>query len=210
MTRIVQAGDLASGPFTARAERAKRALDLTLAALLTPVLLPVAGIIAVAITVDSGGPALFRQKRVGRNGAPFTIYKFRTMQRNTADAPSHLSSRAQLTRLGPLLRRAKLDEIPQLINIFRGDMSFVGPRPCLTSQTELIEARTRLGVSGLKPGITGPGQIAGLDMSAPEELARADAGYVARWSIWRDLALMWHTGVGRGSGDAIRCEGKGI
>ncbi len=158
----------------------------------------------MAIRIDSRGPAVFRQTRVGRYGAPFTIYKFRTMRQGSRDIPSHLASRGQLTRIGSLLRRLKLDEIPQLINVIRGDMSFVGPRPCLPSQAVLIEARAQAGVMQLRPGITGPAQIRGLDMSTPERLAAADAEYLVRWSLRRDLELLWRTGTGAGNGDAIR------
>ena len=195
--------------FPPRAEVAKRIFDLACALVLAPLLVIPALVVAGAILLDSRGPFLFRQTRVGRGGKPFTIYKFRTMREDTGDLPSHLASRAQLTRLGGRLRKLKLDEIPQLINILRGDMSFVGPRPCLPSQSDLIDARSRLGVMRLRPGITGPAQVEGIDMSTPQRLATADAAYIVRWSFWRDLTLLWRTATGAGRGDAVNSLGAG-
>lgn len=183
--------------------KGKRLFDLCLAlALAGPALLMIM-LAGCVIRIDSPGPVLFRQQRVGRNGKAFTMYKLRTMLRDTGDMPSHFASASQLTRAGRWLRRTKLDELPQLINVIRGDMSFVGPRPCLFSQQELILARHDRGLDSLRPGITGPAQIAGIDMSDPSRLAEADAGYLTPWRLSRDLALIWATATGRGQGDAV-------
>ena len=118
------------------------------------------------------------------------------MREGTADAPSHETGAAAITPLGRWLRRLKLDEVPQLWNVIAGDMSMVGPRPCLPSQADLIEARARLGVDRLRPGITGVSQVAGLDMSQPERLAAMDATYLADMSISRDMTVLAQTVAG--------------
>jgi len=145
---------------------------------------------------------LFLQRRVGRGGNVFTIVKLRTMRPDTPQGASHEIGQASVTRIGLLLRKTKLDELPQLWNVLVGDMSLVGPRPCLPSQTELIGARRALGVLGLRPGITGPAQIAGIDMSRPQTLARADAAYLSAWSLRGDLRILLRTVAGFGAGDA--------
>ncbi len=117
--------------------------------------------VAVAIRLESAGPALFRQQRVGRDGKTFTCYKFRTMRSGTVQAASHEVSASAVTRLGAVLRKLKIDELPQAINILRNEMSLIGPRPCLPAQTALIAERTRRGVLALKPGITGYAQVQG-------------------------------------------------
>ena len=122
----------------------------------------------------------------------------------TPDRPSHEMGSAHITRLGGALRRTKLDELPQLLNIVRGEMSFVGPRPCLPSQTDLIELRRKNNVLSLRPGITGMAQVRGIDMSEPARLAAVDAEYIDRQSIGTDLSLIWKTVFGAGRGDAAR------
>lgn len=154
------------------------------------------------VWLDSGGSPIFRQRRVGRDGRIFTMLKLRTMRVDTPDRASHEVGASMITRSGHLLRKTKVDELPQLWNVLTGDMSLVGPRPCLPSQVQLIEERARLGVLGLRPGITGVAQIAGLDMSEPVALARADAAYLSPWTLRRDLVLLMQTALGRGSGDA--------
>jgi lipopolysaccharide/colanic/teichoic acid biosynthesis glycosyltransferase len=151
---------------------------------------------------------LFRQTRVGRHKRPFTILKLRTMRPDTADAASHEVQTSQITRTGRIVRRIKFDELPQIFNVLAGQMSFVGPRPCLPIQRELIEERDRLGVYQLRPGITGPAQLAGIDMSEPRRLAMADRAYLAPWSAARDLAILARTFLGRGSGDAALAAGS--
>lgn len=139
---------------------------------------------------------------MGRNLRIFKLYKLRTMTVMTENLPSHQAGTANVTRIGRFLRRTKLDELPQLINIFRGEMSFVGPRPCLPIQKELIEERRARNVYKIRPGITGPAQLAGINMSTPHALAEADAEYMNTRNVASDLALMIRTALGRGGGDA--------
>lgn len=146
---------------------------------------------------------LFVQTRVGRNRQPFKLFKLRTMRPDVAEAASHEVSRSQILRCGHFLRGAKLDELPQILNVLNGTMSFVGPRPCLPSQDQLIAERTKLGVLTLLPGITGPSQIAGIDMSDPVRLARSDAEYLANRSTKLYLRCLKATFLGRGAGDAV-------
>jgi O-antigen biosynthesis protein WbqP len=154
---------------------ADAALALVGLVLLAPVLVG----LAIAVRLDSRGPALFVQSRVGRWGRPFACYKLRSMAHGTREAATHDVGGAFVTPLGAFLRRTKLDELPQLWNVLRGDMSMVGPRPCLPCQRELLDLREQLGVLAIRPGITGPGQVAGLDMSTPAQLAAADATWLA-------------------------------
>jgi lipopolysaccharide/colanic/teichoic acid biosynthesis glycosyltransferase/NAD(P)-dependent dehydrogenase (short-subunit alcohol dehydrogenase family) len=153
------------------------------------------------VRAGSPGPGIFAQERVGRDGAIFTCYKFRTMKQGTVQAGTHEVSGDAITPLGRFLRRTKLDELPQILNLLRNEMSLVGPRPCLPVQQELVEARRRRGVLRLKPGITGLAQIEGIDMSDPERLARRDARYGALQSLLLDLRIMVATALGRGRGD---------
>lgn len=172
--------------------------------LLSPVIL--AGLLLVKL--DSKGPALFRQARVGRNRKEFTCLKLRTMKVGTKQLGTHEVGASSVTSVGKFLRKTKLDELPQLINILSGEMSFVGPRPCLPSQTELIEERDRRGVFEVLPGITGLGQVRGIDMSEPRRLAECDAEYIENQSLWFDLRLVWKTFLGDGQGDRVRSTGE--
>lgn len=182
----------------------KRLFDLLLAlVLLVPTVL-VMIVVVPLIRLESAGPALFRQTRVGRNEQPFTLVKFRTMRIDTGDKPSHEVGRTSMTRLGPLLRKTKIDELPQVFSVLAGTMSFVGPRPCLPSQTELIEARRAQDAFSVAPGITGLAQIQGIDMSEPQRLAQVDGEYVRRRTLAMDAALCLRTAIGGGSGDAAR------
>ena len=182
----------------------KRAFDLALALLGLPVAAPVVLACMAAIRLSSPGPAIFRQTRIGRHERPFTCYKLRTMYVGTGDRPTHQAAASAVTPLGRRLRRLKLDELPQLWNVLRGDMSFVGPRPCLPSQTELIAARRQYGLDAIRPGITGVSQVAGIDMSATEKLAASDAAYLADMSIAADLRLIVTTALGAGRVDHVR------
>ena len=182
----------------------KRIFDLAIALLSLPVAVPVILICMAAIRLSSPGPAVFRQTRVGMHEKHFTCYKLRTMHVDTRDAPSHETPASAVIPLGRWLRRLKLDELPQLWNILRGDMSFVGPRPCLPSQVELIEARRRRGLYTIRPGITGVSQVAGIDMSDPELLARSDADYFEDISLKRDIGIVLLTITGAGRGDAVK------
>lgn len=188
----------------------KRTTDLILSLLAIVPALLVCLFCMVLIRIESRGPSIFRQIRIGRHRKPFTLYKLRTMAVNTGDRASHEVSASQITKTGQFLRRTKLDELPQILNVLLGDMSFVGPRPCLPNQTQLIEARTELDVFDIRPGITGPAQLAGIDMSTPVELAKADAAYRSSQSFRSDFYLLLATASGSGSGDAVmsRSEGK--
>jgi O-antigen biosynthesis protein WbqP len=148
--------------------------------------------------LNSPGPGILAQRRIGRDGRQFTCYKLRTMHQNTAQVPTHQVGTSALTSIGGFLRRSKLDELPQLLNVLRGDMSLVGPRPCLPTQAELIEARSRLGALGVLPGVTGLAQIQGVDMSDPARLAAIDAQYARTRTFGGDLLIILRTLTGSG------------
>ena len=183
--------------------RRKRIFDFALALLIAPFVAVLCMALVLIIILADGFPAIFAQRRCGQNGTPFTLYKLRTMRVGTPDRATHLSQQNDVTALGRILRRTKADELPQLWNVLAGQMSFVGPRPCLLDQSTLINARERLGVNALKPGITGPSQVAGIDMSDPERLAAADGAYLSNWSAANDLRIMMQTIRGSGRGDPI-------
>ncbi|MFN4113486.1 MAG: sugar transferase [Sphingomonadaceae bacterium] len=183
---------------------AKRTLDIALALALLPFALPVLLVAALAVRLDSPGPAFFRQERVGKDRQRFRLLKIRTMTEGTKQAASHEVGAAQVTRVGAILRRSKIDELPQIFAVLAGKMSFVGPRPCLPLQEELVAERERRGVYAVLPGITGPAQVAGVDMSTPVELAEIDARYVRERTLLGDLRLILLTAIGGGSGDAAR------
>lgn len=157
--------------------------------LLSPVLLG----LGILIRLTSPGPVIFSQVRVGRNEKPFTCHKFRTMHVGTEQRATHEVATSAITNTGKALRRFKLDELPQLWNVLKGEMSLVGPRPCLSSQHELIEERRKRGVYELLPGITGLAQVEGVDMSTPVRLAELDAEYMHRRSFGFDLGLILRT-----------------
>lgn len=180
-----------------------RTMDLGVAIAILLFLFPVFVALWVAIRLDSPGPAIFVQERVGAARGPFKLYKFRTMKRDTVSAGTHQVSASAVTRIGAFLRRTKLDELPQAFNLLRGDMTLVGPRPCLFSQTELVNARQARGVYALKPGITGYAQIRGIDMSEPERLAQNDYIYAKLRSLLLDIRIILATALGRGAGDRV-------
>ncbi|MCO6186620.1 sugar transferase [Rhizobium sp. L1K21] len=180
----------------------KRLFDFAVAAVMLVVLSPVIAIVAVVIKLTSKGPAIFAQTRVGWHEKPFKCLKFRTMQVDTPNVASHQASTAWITPVGRFLRKSKLDELPQLWNVLLGEMSLVGPRPCLPTQEELVAARRRLDVFSVRPGITGSAQLAGLDMSEPQRLAVADRQYVDERSFAGDIGILFNTALGKGSGDA--------
>lgn len=157
----------------------------------------------LAVKVSSSGPGIFAQPRVGQHKKPFTCYKFRTMTTGTAQVATHQVAASSVTRVGRILRATKLDELPQVINILKGEMSLVGPRPCLPNQTELVEERDQLGVYELQPGITGLAQVNNIDMSDPARLATVDAQYALDRSIGLDIRLLLATFLGKGQGDKI-------
>jgi O-antigen biosynthesis protein WbqP len=152
---------------------------------------------------DTHAP-LFRQDRVGRHQQPFVLVKFRTMRPDTASVATHLADSSAVTPFGRFLRRTKLDELPQLWNVLRGEMSMVGPRPCLFNQEELIAERAARGVFDVRPGITGLAQIQGIDMSTPELLARTDAEMLQSLNVFQYLHYIFLTFLGKGTGDRVR------
>ena len=157
----------------------------------------------LAVKFSSKGPAIFTQQRVGRGGKTFTLYKFRTMSVETKQAATHEVSASTVIPIGGFLRKSKIDELPQIWNIICGDISLVGPRPCLPVQTELVEARKNRGVLDVLPGITGYAQVRGIDMSEPERLARADEEYVKLRTLPLDLKILLATFLGKGNGDRV-------
>jgi O-antigen biosynthesis protein WbqP len=146
---------------------------------------------------------IFRQVRLGRHQQPFTLVKFRTMRLDTDNVPTHMVSASSVTPLGHFLRRTKLDELPQLWNVLLGDMSLVGPRPGLPSQTALTEARARAGVFEARPGITGLAQLQGIDMSTPETLAEVDARMLSGLTLTGYFRYVVATALGGGRGDRV-------
>jgi len=171
----------------------KRALDIAAAAAGLIILAPVMAFVAVLVAVSSPGPALFRQERVGRDERIFICNKFRTMHQGTRNRGTHEISPSAVTAVGSFLRALKLDELPQLWNVLAGEMSLVGPRPCLPNQTQLIAERRKRNVFDIRPGITGLAQVQGIDMSDPERLAETDQTYVRTRSLGTDLKLIVRT-----------------
>jgi O-antigen biosynthesis protein WbqP len=152
---------------------------------------------------DTGSP-IFLQERVGRYQKSFTLVKFRTMRPNTVSVASHLVDASAITPLGAVLRRTKLDELPQLWNVLKGEMSLVGPRPCLFNQTELISKRDLLAVFNARPGITGLAQVNNIDMSTPKLLAETDARMLKELSVSTYFKYIFMTIGGKGSGDVVK------
>lgn len=157
----------------------------------------------IAVKLTSDGPGFLAQDRVGRNGRIFKCYKFRTMFAGTKQAGTHNLTSSSITKVGHVLRKTKIDELPQVLNILKNEVSLIGPRPCLPVQQELIAARRARGVLTVKPGISGWSQIQGIDMSEPVRLARMDADYIARRAVPFDLKIMIATAIGRGQGDKV-------
>lgn len=179
-----------------------RLFDVMLAALGLLLGAPVLLLIYILGLMDTGEP-LFRQVRVGRYQQPFTLVKFRTMRVDTASVASHLASSSSITKLGRFLRNTKLDELPQLWNVLKGEMSLVGPRPNLFNQEELISERAARGVYDVRPGITGVAQVNDIDMSTPQLLAETDALMVRDLRLPLYFKLLLQTLLGRGRGDRV-------
>ena len=163
---------------------------------------PVLLVLCVIGLFDTGSP-VFRQERVGRHKKPFTLVKFRTMSVDTASVASHLANSSSITKFGHFLRRTKLDELPQLWNVLKGEMSLVGPRPCLFNQEELIQEREQRGVLAARPGVTGLAQVNDIDMSTPKLLAETDAKMLANLTVSAYFKYIFMTVSGKGSGDRI-------
>lgn len=164
---------------------------------------PVLLIVIIIGLFDTGSP-VFVQERVGRNKKPFKLIKFRTMSVETKSVASHLASNTSITKLGAFLRKTKIDELPQLINVLKGEMSLVGPRPNLFNQEELIKERDALGVYDVLPGITGLAQVQNIDMSTPLLLAKTDKQMIDSLTIKDYFKYIIMTAMGSGSGDAVK------
>jgi O-antigen biosynthesis protein WbqP len=152
---------------------------------------------------DTRSP-LFRQERVGRDQRPFTLVKFRTMRPGTTSVATHLAEASAVTPFGRFLRRTKLDELPQVWNVLKGEMSLVGPRPCLPNQEELIAERQKRGVFEARPGITGLAQVNGIDMSDPARLAEVDERMIRTLTLTDYFRYLLLTVTGKGGGDRVR------
>lgn len=195
----------------------KRFFDFICSLLALIVLSPLFLILVIAIKIDSKGPVIFKQKRVGKNTIHFNILKFRTMKIDTPhDIPTHLLDNPEqyITRVGKFLRKTSLDELPQLFNILVGQMAVIGPRPALWNQYDLIEEREKKGINGLRPGLTGWAQINGRDeLSIPVKVS-FDAEYMKRMSFLFDLkcffgtlaSVVKHKGIVEGSNSSIEKE----
>jgi len=195
----------------------KRFLDIVLSGLGIVVLAPVYLILAIAIKIDDPGPVFFRQKRVGIHKTHFHILKFRTMKMNTPkDTPTHLLENPQqyITKVGGILRKTSLDELPQIFQIFTGEMSIIGPRPALWNQYDLIEERDKYGANDVRPGLTGWAQINGRDELPIDVKARFDGEYVKNISFAFDckcffgtiISVLKHDGVVEGGTGQLEKE----
>lgn len=171
----------------------KRALDIVLAGAATVVLSPLLALIGLAIRLEDGSPVIYRQPRTGRSGEPFVIMKFRSMPTSTQVAPSAGMATATVTRVGRITRRTNADELPQLFNILRGDMSIVGPRPPLDSQQVLIERRREGPAWHARPGLTGLAQVNAFDGMTEEQKAVFDNRYAERVTLLGDLTIIART-----------------
>lgn len=193
-----RAFDQRSAPEIARTtglyeRRLKRLLDLVLCALGLVVLSPVFAVVALAIWVEDRGPVLFRQKRVGKDGALFELAKFRSMTTDTDDVPKAAAGTLQVTRVGRFIRRLNVDELPQLVTIIKGDMSLVGPRPPLASQEQLCRLRVERGADGCLPGLTGLAQVNGYDGMPDDEKSAWDAQYASHITFATDVRILLRT-----------------
>jgi O-antigen biosynthesis protein WbqP len=164
---------------------------------------PVLVLLTLVGYFDTGSP-IFRQERVGKHQKPFTLVKFRTMAVNTESVATHLASSASITRFGQFLRKTKLDELPQLWNVLKGDMSLVGPRPGLFNQENLTSERAKLDIYSARPGITGLAQVNQIDMSTPKLLAETDQKMLQSLTLADYFRYILMTVVGKGSGDRVK------
>ncbi|CAH7386058.1 Lipid carrier : UDP-N-acetylgalactosaminyltransferase [Vibrio chagasii] len=164
---------------------------------------PILLVVIIIGLFDTGSP-IFIQERVGRNKKPFKLIKFRTMSLETKSVASHLANNASITKLGNFLRKTKIDELPQLINVVKGEMSLVGPRPNLFNQEELIKERDAQGVYDVLPGVTGLAQVQNIDMSTPELLAKTDKQMIDTLTLKEYFKYILMTATGSGSGDAVK------
>lgn len=179
-----------------------RTLDFVMAFFGLIVTFPILLMVTIIGYFDTGSP-VFIQQRVGKNKKPFNLIKLRTMSVDTKSVASHLASTASITKLGGFLRKTKIDELPQLINVLKGEMSFVGPRPNLFNQEELINERDSRGVYDVLPGITGLAQVNTIDMSTPKLLAETDQKMIETLTIQHYFKYIIQTATGSGSGDRV-------
>ena len=190
----------------------KRGIDFLLSLVGIIVLSPILLILCIAIKIDSKGPAIFKQKRVGKNKSHFYIYKFRTMKVDTPqETPTHLLSNPDffITRVGKFLRKTSLDELPQLFNILKGDMAVIGPRPALWNQYDLIEERDKYHANDIRPGLTGLAQISGRDELEIEYKARLDGQYTSNITPLMDLKCFFGTIISVFKSDGVVEGGNG-
>ncbi|MGR3268971.1 sugar transferase [Vibrio vulnificus] len=180
-----------------------RIIDFIFSLMGVVILFPILIVVTIIGLFDTGSP-IFVQERVGRNKKPFKLVKFRTMSVDTQSVASHLASTSSITKLGAFLRKTKIDELPQLINVLKGEMSLVGPRPNLFNQEELIKEREALGVYNVLPGITGLAQVQNIDMSTPQLLAKTDREMIDTLTIKNYFKYIIMTVTGSGSGDAVK------
>jgi len=174
-----------------------RLLEVIIAFISLIILSPLLLLFVLAVRASSPGPAIFKQIRIGHGQKPFIIFKIRTMHVGTKETETHLVGSQSVTGIGGILRKLRLDEIPQLYNVLSGDMSLVGPRPCLPSQIDLMARRLDQNVYSVRPSITGLAQIQGLDMANPIELSKVDCAYVRDRSLLLDLKIILQTIVGK-------------
>lgn len=174
----------------------KRIIDVMFSILGLIILIPVFLIVSIAIKIESKGPIIFKQKRIGKRKKYFTIYKFRTMRSDTPkDMPTHMLKNANgcITKVGNILRKTSLDELPQLVNILKGDMSIIGPRPALWNQDDLVEERDKYHANDIRPGLTGWAQVNGRDELEIPVKAKYDGEYTEKVSLWFDIKIFFKT-----------------
>ncbi|WP_053983011.1 sugar transferase [Niameybacter massiliensis] len=190
--------------------KVKRLLDVVLAVCILIGAWPFMLIAAIAIKIeDPKGPVIFKQTRVGKDKKPFCIYKFRSMWTETPDVPTHLLDDPNqfITKVGRFLRKTSIDEVPQVWNILKGDMSFVGPRPSLFSQEDLIEERDKLNVHSVRPGLTGLAQVSGRDELPIPVKAAYDGEYIEKMSFKLDVSLFFRTFISVAKSEGV-VEGR--
>lgn len=190
----------------------KRGMDIVLSGLAILILSPAMLVLCIAIKADSRGPVLFKQKRIGIHKTYFQIYKFRTMRTDTPkDMPTHLLADPEqyITRVGKFLRKTSLDELPQIFNILKGEMSIVGPRPALWNQEDLIRERDKYGANDVPPGLTGWAQINGRDELEIPVKAKLDGEYVEKFGLGMDLRCFFGTFLSVLRGDGVVEGGTG-
>ena len=168
---------------------------------------PIFLILYIICFVETGKP-IFIQERIGKNGKPFKLIKFRTMHIDTPSVSSHLVNINLVTKFGRIIRKLKFDELPQIINVIKGDMSLIGPRPCLPNQSELIKQRKSYNIFSVKPGITGLAQIKGIDMSEPKKLAVVDKEMISKFNQFNYFKFLFLTIYGKGLGDRLKVQNK--